>query len=159
MHARITDRRKDHLHKVTTRLVRENQTVVIEDLQVRNRSLARAISDAAWRDFRTMLEYKATWYGREVIAIDRWFPSSKTCSACGKLAEAMPLHLRTWTCSGCRAPHDRDVNNIKAAGLAVSACGAGVRPQRETSRTGQSAGKQELSGASRKGIPALQSGE
>ncbi|MHA6800203.1 RNA-guided endonuclease InsQ/TnpB family protein [Bounagaea algeriensis] len=166
VHARITDRRKDHLHKVTTRLVRENQTVVIEDLQVRNmlgnHSLARAISDASWSEFRTMLEYKATWYGREVVAVDRWFPSSKTCSACGRLAEAMPLHLRTWTCSGCGTTHDRDVNaatNIKAAGLAVSACGAGVRPQRESSRTGQLAGKQELSGASRKGIPALQGGE
>ena len=168
VYARTTDRRKDHLHKVTTRLVRENQTVVIEDLQVRNmlgnHGLARAISDAAWRDFRTMLEYKATWYGREVIAVDRWLPSSKTCSACGRLAARMPLHVRTWTCANerCGAVHDRDVNaakNILAAGLAVSACGAGVRPQREPSRTGQSARKQELSGASRKAIPALQSGE
>ena len=166
VHARITNRRRDHLHKVTTRLVRENQTVVIEDLQVRNMvrngKLARAISDAAWREFRTMLEYKAEWYGREMIAVDRWFPSSKTCSACGRLVGSMPLHLRTWTCSGCGTSHDRDVNaaaNIKAAGLAVSACGAGVRPQRETSRTGQLAGKQELSGASRKGIPALHGGE
>ena len=166
VHARITDRRKDHLHKVTTRLVRENQTVVIEDLQVRNmlgnHSLARAISDASWSELRTMLEYKATWYGREVIAIDWWFPSSKTCSACGRLTEKMPLHIRTWTCAGCCATHDRDVNaasNIKAAGLAVSACGAGVRPQRESSRTGQSAGKQEPSGASRKGTPALQGGD
>ncbi|MDT3729024.1 RNA-guided endonuclease TnpB family protein, partial [Streptomyces sp. DSM 41972] len=79
IHARIADRRRDHLHKLTTRLVRENQTVVIEDLSVRNmlrnRSLARAISDAAWSDFRGMLEYKAQWYGREVIAVDRFFPS------------------------------------------------------------------------------------
>ncbi|MHA6805963.1 RNA-guided endonuclease InsQ/TnpB family protein [Salinifilum ghardaiensis] len=166
VHARITDRRRDHLHKVTTRLVRENQTVVIEDLQVRtmlgNHSLARAISDASWSEFRTMLEYKAAWYGREVVAIDRWFPSSKTCSACGRRAGRMPLHIRTWTCAGCGATHDRDVNaasNIKAAGLAVSACGAGARPQREPSRTGQSVPKQELSGASRKGIPALQGRE
>ncbi|WP_114454221.1 RNA-guided endonuclease InsQ/TnpB family protein [Halopolyspora algeriensis] len=166
IHARITDRRRDHLHKVSTRLVRENQTVVIEDLQVRNMvkngTLARAISDAAWRDFRMMLEYKAEWYGRAVIAVDRWFPSSKTCSVCGRLAGAMPLHMRTWTCSGCGTSHDRDVNaavNIKAAGLAVSACGAGVRPQRESSRTGQSVEKQELSGASRKEVPALQGRE
>ncbi|WP_145742716.1 RNA-guided endonuclease InsQ/TnpB family protein [Saccharopolyspora dendranthemae] len=162
VHARITDRRRDHLHKVTTRLVRENQTVVIEDLNVRgmlsNGKLARAISDASWSEFRTMLEYKAAWYGRDVIAVDQWFPSSKTCSACGRLAKSMPLNVRTWTCPGCDTTHDRDVNaakNILAAGLAVSACGAGVRPQRESSRTGQSAAKQELSGASPIGIPRL----
>ncbi|MEV0054038.1 RNA-guided endonuclease TnpB family protein [Saccharopolyspora shandongensis] len=136
-HARITDRRRDHLHKVTTRLVRENQTVVIEDLNVRgmlkNGKLARAISDASWSEFRSMLEYKAHWYGRGVLAVDQWFPSSKTCSACGKLAESMPLQVRLWTCTGCDATHDRDVNaakNILAAGLAVAACGDGVRPAR-----------------------------
>ncbi|MCT9007806.1 RNA-guided endonuclease InsQ/TnpB family protein [Streptomyces rhizosphaerihabitans] len=148
IHARIADRRRDTLHKLTTRLVRENQTLVIEDLSVRNlvrnRSLARAVSDAAWADFRSLLEYKAQWYGREVIAVDRWFPSSKLCSACGALRERMPLHVRTWTCD-CGASHDRDVNaakNLLAAGLAVTACGAGVRPQRSTPG-GQSATKQE----------------
>ncbi|MEV6326638.1 RNA-guided endonuclease TnpB family protein [Streptomyces sp. NPDC051909] len=149
IHARIADRRRDHLHKLTTRLVRENQTLVIEDLTVRtmvkNRSLARAISDAAWSEFRGMLEYKAAWYGREVIAVDRFFPSSKLCSHCGRLAESMPLHVRTWTCEGCGTTHDRDVNsakNLKAAGLAVSVCGAGVRPQRRTPG-GQPATKQK----------------
>jgi putative transposase len=149
IHARIADRRRDTLHKVTTRLVRENQTIVIEDLTVRNLlkngRLARAISDAAWSEFRSMVEYKAQWYGREVIAVDRWFPSSKLCSACGKLQEKMPLHVRTWTCGNCGITHDRDVNaanNLLAAGLAVSACGAGVRPQRRTPG-GQSAMKQE----------------
>ncbi|MEU3194607.1 RNA-guided endonuclease TnpB family protein [Streptomyces sp. NPDC006992] len=148
IHARITDRRRDHLHKLTTRLVRENQTLVIEDLTVRNmvknRSLARAVSDAAWSDFRNMLEYKAAWYGREVVAVDRFFPSSKLCSACGTIASKMPLHVRTWTC-GCGITHDRDVNaakNLLAAGLAVSVCGAGVRPQR-SSPGGQSATKQK----------------
>ncbi|MGV9454619.1 RNA-guided endonuclease InsQ/TnpB family protein, partial [Streptomyces sp. NPDC003635] len=87
VYARISDRRRDHLHQLTTRLVRENQTIVIEDLAVRNMvrngRLARAISDAAWADLRSLLEYKARWYGREVIAVDRWFPSSRLCSACG----------------------------------------------------------------------------
>ncbi|GAA2541933.1 RNA-guided endonuclease InsQ/TnpB family protein [Streptomyces koyangensis] len=148
VYARITDRRRDHLHKLTTRLVRENQTIVIEDLTVRNMvkngKLARAISDAAWADFRSMLEYKAHWYGREVIAVDRWFPSSKLCSACGTLRGKLPLNVRTWTCD-CGTTHDRDVNaanNLLAAGLAVSVWGAGVRPQR-SSPGGQSAMKQK----------------
>ncbi|MFC5782442.1 RNA-guided endonuclease InsQ/TnpB family protein [Streptomyces aureus] len=150
IHARIADRRRDALHKITTRLVRDNQTLVIEDLtvcnMVKNRKLARAISDAAWSQFRSMLEYKAAWYGREVIAIDRWFPSSKLCSSCGALADEMPLSVRTWTCE-CGTTHDRDVNaakNLLAAGRAVAACGAGVRPQR-SSPGGQSAMKQETS--------------
>ncbi len=124
VHARISDRRRDHLHKVTTRLVRENQTVVIEDLTVRNlvknHSLARAISDASWRQMRSMLEYKAAWYGREPVVVDRWFPSSKLCSACGTTQRSMPLGVRDWVCA-CGAVHDRDVNaakNILAAGLA-----------------------------------------
>ncbi|GGK81778.1 transposase [Planomonospora parontospora subsp. parontospora] len=123
-HARITDRRRDVLHKLTTRLVRENQTVVIEDLTVRNlvknHNLARAISDASWRELRSLLEYKTAWYGRDLVVVDRWFPSSRLCSACGALQETMPLGVREWTCA-CGAVHDRDVNaakNILAAGLA-----------------------------------------
>ncbi|WP_313887651.1 RNA-guided endonuclease InsQ/TnpB family protein [Lentzea alba] len=142
--------RRDHLHKITTRLVRENQTLVIEDLTVRNmvknRTLAHAISDASWAEIRSMLKYKAAWYGRSVIAVDRWLPSSKLCSVCGALAAAMPLRVRTWTCS-CDATHDRDVNaarNILAAGLAATVCGADVRPQRNTPG-GQSAAKQKAS--------------
>ncbi|MEV5505408.1 RNA-guided endonuclease InsQ/TnpB family protein [Streptomyces orinoci] len=149
IHARIRDRRRDYLHKVTTRLVRENQTIVIEDLAVgnmlKNGKLARAISDAAWAEFRSMLEYKARWYGRELITVDRWLPSSRLCSVCGTLAEKLPLDVRTWTCDSCGTTHDRDVNaarNLKAAGLAVTACGAGVRPQRNTPG-GHSATKQE----------------
>ncbi len=164
IHARIADRRRDHLHKLTTRLVRENQTLVIEDLTVRNmvknHALARAISDAAWREMRSMLEYKADWYGRDLVVIDRWYPSSKLCSSCGALAEKMPLSVRAWRCR-CGTVHDRDVNaarNILAAGLAVTACGAAVRPQRESSRTGQLAVKQEHPRAT-KGIPTLQGRE
>ncbi len=92
-----------------------------------------ARSALRWSQLRSMLEYKAQWYGREVIAVDRWFPSSKLCSACGRLRQKMPLHVRTWTCD-CGTTHDRDVNaakNILAVGLTASVCGAGVRPQRK----------------------------
>ncbi|MFH9246943.1 RNA-guided endonuclease InsQ/TnpB family protein [Streptomyces lydicus] len=163
VHARIADRRRDFLHKLTTRLVRENQTLVIEDLTVRNmvknRRLARAVSDASWSELRTMLEYKCAWYGRELIAIDRWFPSSKLCSTCGTIAVKLPLNVRSWTCV-CGAVHDRDVNaakNILAAGLAVTVCGDGVRPQRSTPERRRSA-KQKTRPV-REGPPALQSGE
>jgi putative transposase len=136
IHARIADRRHDHLHKITTRLVRENQTVVIEDLMVRNmvanHRLARAVSDASWRLLRSMLAYKTSWYGRELIVIDRWFPSTKLCSVCGSLQRSLPLDVRSWRCP-CGAHHDRDINaaiNILAAGLADSnACGVDVGPQ------------------------------
>lgn len=151
IHARIADRRRDFLHRLTTRLVRENQTLVIEDLTIanmmRNRRLARSISDAAWRELRSMLEYKTAWYGRELIAVDRWFPSSKLCSACGVIADALPLSVREWTCESCGTAHDRDGNaavNLLAAGLAAAACGADVRPHRESSsRSGRSVANQE----------------
>ncbi|MCX5377625.1 RNA-guided endonuclease TnpB family protein [Streptomyces sp. NBC_00091] len=151
IHARIADRRRDHLHKLTTRLVRENQTLVIEDLTVRNmlknHKLARAISDAGWHELRRMLEYKTAWYGRTLIIVDRWFPSTRLCSVCGVIAEALSLDVREWTCEGCGTTHDRDGNaavNLLAAGLAVAACGAGVRPHRESSsRSGRSVVKQE----------------
>ncbi|MFK0258957.1 RNA-guided endonuclease InsQ/TnpB family protein [Streptomyces sp. NPDC090445] len=166
IHARIADRRRDHLHKLTTRLVRENQTLVIEDLTVRNilqnHKLARAVAAAGWRELRSMLEYKAAWYGRELVAVDRWFPSTRLCSACGAVAETMPLHVREWTCKNCGTAHDRDGNaavNLLAAGLAVVACGAGVRPQRESSsRSGPSAVQQEAPPA-RVGLPFRQGAE
>jgi putative transposase len=123
VHARITDRRRDMWHQVTTRLVRENQVLVIEDLAVRNmlknHRLARAISDASWGLFRTLLEYKAGEYGRTLIVVPRWFPSTRLCSVCGQRAERMDLSVREWTCTGCDRKHDRDVNaarNLVAAG-------------------------------------------
>lgn len=136
VHARITDRRKDFLHKLTTRLINENQVICIEDLSVRNmvknHCMARAISDVGWYELRRQLEYKAAWYGRTVIPIDRYYPSSRTCSECGFISEKLPLRTRKWTCH-CGVTHDRDINaaiNIRAAGLAVLACGDGVRPSR-----------------------------
>ncbi|MGW5236158.1 RNA-guided endonuclease InsQ/TnpB family protein, partial [Streptomyces nodosus] len=129
VHTRIADRRRDFLHKLSTRLVRENQTVVIEDLTVRNllknHTLARAVSDASWTELRSMLEYKCAWYGRELVVIDRWFPSSKLCGNCGTVREKLPLNVREWTC-GCGTVHDRDVNaarNILAHGWAKQAGG------------------------------------
>ncbi|GAA1742086.1 RNA-guided endonuclease TnpB family protein [Nonomuraea bangladeshensis] len=127
VHARIADRRRDYLHKVTTRLVRENQVIAVEDLAVRNllknHTLARAISDAGWRELRRMLEYKSDWYRRTLAVADRFFPSSKLCSLCGALQGQMPLSVREWVCA-CGAVHDREVNAAQnmllAAGLAES---------------------------------------
>lgn len=133
LHARVADRRHDHLHKLSTRLVRENQVIVVEDLNVagmvRNRRLARVISDAGWRMLLSLLAYKCEWHGRDFVKVDRFFPSSKTCSGCGLVLEQLPLGVRRWTCPSCKAEHDRDENaarNILAAGHAVAACGPGV---------------------------------
>ncbi|NER07857.1 MAG: IS200/IS605 family element transposase accessory protein TnpB, partial [Okeania sp. SIO3C4] len=141
IHAKIKDSRLDYTHKLTTQLIRENQTIVVEDLavknMVKNHKLARAISDANWGELVRQLEYKAEWYGRELIKIDRYFPSSKRCSNCGHIVEKLPLSIREWDCPECEAHHDRDINasvNILAAGLAVSVCGATVRPERSKSR-------------------------
>jgi putative transposase len=140
IHAQITDARKDFLHKLTTRLVRENQTIVVEDLaiknMVKNHKLALAISDASWGELVRQLAYKCEWYGRELIKIDRWFPSSKRCGNCGHIVDKLPLNIREWECPKCQTTHDRDLNaacNILAAGLAVSVCGANIRPDRESS--------------------------
>lgn len=135
LHARIADSRRDFLHKLSTRLINENQVIAVESLSVsnmqKNRCLSKSISDASWSEFLRQLEYKAAWYGRELIGIDKWFPSSKRCSDCGYTAPKMPLQVRHWTCPECGAIHDRDVNaarNVLAAGLAVSARGEAVSP-------------------------------
>jgi putative transposase len=168
-HRKVRAARADFLHKASTRLVRGHDMIVVEDLavrnMVRNHSLARAISDCGWGTFRQMVEYKAARAGRRVIVIDRWYPSSKTCSACGHLLAELSLKTRAWQCPFCGTRHDRDVNaakNILAAGLAVGtgngahACGADVRPQGTPLR--QSAVKQEPLGVS-PGIPVHQGGE
>lgn len=133
-HRKVRCARQDFLHKTSTRLVRQHDVIVIEDLAVknmiRNGRLARAIADVAWGELRRQLQYKTHRHGRHLIVMDRWYPSSKTCSACGWLLNKLKLSTRTWTCPGCGTLHDRDLNaakNIMAAGLAVTACGADVR--------------------------------
>ena len=104
---------------------------------MKNPKLAQAISDASWGELVRQLEYKCDWYGRTLIKIDRWFPSSKRCGNCGHIVEKMPLNIRQWDCPQCGTHHDRDINaanNILAAGLAVSVCGATVRPHESVSR-------------------------
>ncbi len=122
IHAQIVDVRKDFLHKLTTQLIRENQTIVVEDLAIRNmvknHKLALAISDASWGELIRQLAYKCEWYGRKLIKIDRWFPSSKRCGNCGHIVDKLPLNIREWECPKCEANHDRDINaanNILAA--------------------------------------------
>ena len=196
VHAQIKDARTDFLHKLTTKLVRENDLIAIEDLAIRNmvrnapplstadpagfeiqqergsafhalnsiqggsavktHKLARSISDASWGEFNRQLEYKCEWYGKELVKIDRYFPSSKRCGNCGHIVDKLPLDIREWECPKCGTNHDRDINashNILAAGLAVrqrglggfphsllpnpfgvSVCGASVRPEESKSR-------------------------
>jgi putative transposase len=135
LHAKIADSRKDFLHKLSTRLVNENQVIAIETLAVsnmqKNHNLAKSIADASWSEFVRQLEYKSLWYERELVGIDRWYPSSKRCSDCGHTVAKMPLNVREWTCPECGTIHDRDINaarNVLAAGLAVSALGESVNP-------------------------------
>jgi len=162
-HRKVRNARQDFLHKVSTHLVRSADTIVIEDLNVaglvRNRRLARAIADCGWGEFRRQLAYKCERYGRSLVVIDRWYPSSKTCSACGYLLAELSLSARYWRCPSCGARHDRDINaakNILAAGRAVTACGAGVRHS-GSSRV-RLAVKQEPRPVTG-GIPVLQGGE
>lgn len=150
INARIADQRRDFLHKLSTNIIRDNQTVIIEDLAVRNMTrrckpktnpehpgqylpngqsaksgLNRSILDAGWAEFRRMLEYKSEWYGRQLIVIDQYYPSTQLCSTCGAKTGPKTLDVREWTCPACGCHHDRDGNaakNILAAGLAVSVC-------------------------------------
>ncbi|MFG2087696.1 MULTISPECIES: RNA-guided endonuclease InsQ/TnpB family protein [unclassified Spirillospora] len=149
-HSKVRDTRKDFLHRTSAQIVRDHDVIVVEDLNVRgmvqNRTLAKCISDCGWGEFRRQLTYKSQRAGRTLIVIDRWYPSSKTCSACGFLLAELSRETRTWRCPSCGTRHDRDVNaakNILAAGQAVSACGADVRPRGTPLRP--SAAKQETS--------------
>jgi putative transposase len=132
LHAAVSDKRTDFLHRLSSEIISENQVVVIEDLCVTGLArtrLAKSVLDAAWNRFTRMLEYKAALYGREVVKIDRFLPSTRTCSSCWVVGAPKPLHVRSWTCQHCGVLHDRDVNAAKvilAAGLAEreNACGA-----------------------------------
>jgi putative transposase len=134
-HTRVTDARWDFHHQISTRLIRDNQAIAVEDLAVNGLArtrLAKSVHDAGWSSFVAMLEYKARLYGREFHRIGRFTPTSRTCSRCGANDGPKPLHVRAWQCRGCGAWLDRDINaavNVaKAAGLAVTACGAQARP-------------------------------
>ena len=144
IHKKIADRRRDYQHKLSTRIIRENQVVCIESLQVKNmvknHCLAKAISDVGWSEFVRQLEYKAAWYGRTVVKIDKWYPSSKRCFDCGHILDSLTLDVRSWVCPACGVVHDRDINaakNILAAGLAVAAYGEAVRPGRAKAQPGK----------------------
>lgn len=133
-HAYVADCRLDFLHKLSTKLINENQVIVLEDLNVsgmqKNRRLSKSIADAGWSTLCRMIEAKAVMYGRKVIIINRWFPSSQICSTCGHNDGKKELSIRSWTCSSCGTTHDRDINaaqNILAAGLAESQNGRGGR--------------------------------
>lgn len=169
LHARIARTRVDWTHKLTTHLCRENQTVVIEDLNVKgmlaNDKLARAISDVGFGEFRRQLEYKAKRYGAKLILADRWYPSSKLCSCCGWRYEALTLNEREWTCHACDKVHDRDLNaaiNLKrlatgtalpvasrpvtedtAAGIVPAAVGKVTSVRYEAAQSGDS-GREEI---------------
>ena len=133
IHAKISDCRLDSLHKLSHRLVNENQVICAENLAVKNMiknpKLAKPIADASWGEFTRQLAYKANWAGRTYVEIDRFFPSSKRCSCCGFVKDKLLLDVRSWECPECGTPHDRDVNaarNVLAAGLAVLAFGENV---------------------------------
>lgn len=143
IHARIADQRNDFAHKLSTRLIHENQVVAMESLQVKNmlknRSLAKAISNVGWHQLTTMLAYKAEWYGRSFVQIDKWYPSSKRCHVCGHISDAMPLSVRFWDCPACGTQHDRDINaanNILKAGKAILAGADKLREHQSTTTAG-----------------------
>ena len=134
LHAKIADRRRDYQHQISTRIMHENQVVCIESLavkyMVKNHALAKSIADVGWGEFIRQLGYKAEWYGRTLVKIDRWYPSSKTCHVCKHILPELDLSVREWVCPNCGTRHDRDKNaakNVLAEGLSVAACGGSGR--------------------------------
>lgn len=135
IHAKISDCRMDNLHKLSRKLINENQVVCAENLAVKsmikNPKLAKHIADASWGEFTRQLAYKANWAGRTYVEIDRFFPSSKRCNCCGYISESMPLDVRSWRCPECKTENDRDINaakNILVEGLSMLAFGESVSP-------------------------------
>lgn len=131
IHAKISDKRLDNIHKLSRKLINENQVIAFEDLNIagmqKNKRLSKSISDMGWGELVRQCEYKAEWAGRQVVKINRWFPSTKRCSCCGHTLDKISLDVRSWICPECKTEHDRDINaaiNVKAAGSAVLACGA-----------------------------------
>ncbi|MBO6225486.1 MAG: transposase [Psychrobacter sp.] len=129
VYEKISNSRKDFLHKLSHGLIKNHDVIAIEDLNVKgmvkNRKLAKAISDSSWSMFTTMLDYKADWYGKTLIKVDRWFPSSKTCSGCGHVLakDELKLSIRSWICPSCLQENDRDLNasvNILNEGLRLA---------------------------------------
>lgn len=138
LHEKVVNKRKDFLHKTSIKLIRENQTICLEDLavsnMVKNHNLAQAISDVSWSTFVTMLEYKADWYGKNILRIGRFAPSSKTCSCCGTINKELTLKDREWTCSSCSTVLDRDINaavNIKNFALRNYVSGTDTKTRNE----------------------------
>lgn len=133
VHRRVANQRHDFLHQLSTRLVREYDTICLEDLAVKGLAktkLAKSVHDVGWGAFRRMLEYKALWQRKRVVVINRWYPSSKRCGCCGTIYGDLTLSERTWTCATCQTTHDRDVNaaaNIRTAGLLTLAEGQAER--------------------------------
>lgn len=128
LHMRIRDKRKDFLHKLSRKVINENQVIAIESLKVKkmikNKRLSRAIADAGWGTFVRFLEYKSDWYGRNLVRVDTYFPSSKRCSSCGHILDSLDLKTRNWECPACQTLHDRDTNaarNILSEGLRLLA--------------------------------------
>lgn len=133
VYSKIKNTRNDFLHKLSTKLINENQVICVEDLvvknMVRNRNLSKSILDVSWSEFVRQLEYKSKWYGRDFVKVGRFFPSSKTCSNCKHVLKELPLGVREWRCSGCDSVHDRDVNaakNILEEGTSLLACGENI---------------------------------
>jgi putative transposase len=131
VHSKIARCREDFLHKLSRKIVNENQVIAVENLSikglVKNHNLAKAISDVGWGMFYTMLKYKAESKGKQYIEIDRWFPSSKTCHVCLNRVDNLSLDIRTWTCKHCGTHHDRDVNaaiNIRNEALRILRLGS-----------------------------------